>query len=202
MVKGIQTSPSEEKLPVQGRWGLQKDLFIAFCRVGLLGFGGGPSAIPLFHQEVVRKYKWMDEDEFSDTLALANAMPGPIATKLAGYIGYKVGGKLGCLNAILASVIPTSLMMIMLIGILQAYKDIPWVKNMSASVVPVVAVMLGILAWDFIKKSGDTLGWKKALTMMVTAGILMEVLNVHPAFIILIVLVFIFLPIKSRRVKA
>ena len=167
-----------------------------------MGFGGGPSAIPLFHQEVVRKYKWMDEDEFSDTLALGNTMPGPIATKLAGYIGYKVGGKLGCLNAIIASVIPTSIMMILLIGILQTYKDIPWVKNMSASVVPVVAVMLGILAWDFVKKSGDTLGWKKALTMLVAAGILLEALNIHPAFVILLVLIFIFLPIRNRRGKA
>jgi len=201
-VKGKETPRSVEKTPVYGRWKLQKYLFIAFCRVGLLGFGGGPSAIPLFHQEVVRKYKWMDEDEFDDTLALANTLPGPIATKLAGYIGYKVGGKLGCLNAVLATVIPTSLLMIVLIGILQTYKDIPWVKNMSASVVPVVAVMLGILAWDFIKKSRDTLGWKKALTMLVTAGILMEALNIHPALIILIVLVFIFLPIRSRRVKA
>jgi len=200
-VKGKETPRSVEKIPVHGKWKLQKDLFIAFCRVGLLGFGGGPSAIPLFHQEVVRKYKWMDEDEFSDTLALANTMPGPIATKLAGYIGYKVGGKLGCLNAIIASVIPTSIMMILLIGILQTYKDIPWVKNMSASVVPVVAVMLGILAWDFIKKSGDTLGWKKALTMLVAAGILLEALNIHPAFVILLVLIFIFLPIRSWRVK-
>nr|WP_124069153.1 chromate transporter [Filibacter tadaridae] len=181
---------------------MQKDLFTAFCRVGLLGFGGGPAAIPIFHQEVVRNYKWMDEDEFGDTLALANTMPGPIATKLAGYIGYKVGGKLGCLNAILACVLPTSLMMIVLIGILQKYKDISWVKNMSASVVPVVAVMLGILSWDFIKKSGDTLGWKKALTMLVAAGLLMEALNIHPAIIIVVVLIFIFFPIRRRGKKA
>ncbi|CAM3187899.1 chromate transporter [Filibacter tadaridae] len=190
------------KTPGLGKWKLQKDLFTAFCRVGLLGFGGGPAAIPIFHQEVVRNYKWMDEDEFGDTLALANTMPGPIATKLAGYIGYKVGGKLGCLNAILACVLPTSLMMIVLIGILQKYKDISWVKNMSASVVPVVAVMLGILSWDFIKKSGDTLGWKKALTMLVAAGLLMEALNIHPAIIIVVVLIFIFFPIRRRGKKA
>lgn len=194
--------PKVNKTTSSEGWKIQRNLFIAFCRVGLLGFGGGPSAIPLFHQEVVRNYGWMDEDEFGDTLALANTMPGPIATKLAGYIGYKVGGKLGCLNAIIATVLPTSLMMILLIGILQKYKDIPWVKNMSASVVPVVAVMLGILAWDFIKKSGDTLGWKKALTMLFTAGILMEALNIHPAIIILVVLIFIFLPIRKRREKA
>jgi len=137
-VKNKSNPPGMEGGATNNRWRLQADLFIAFCRVGLLGFGGGPSAIPLFHQEVVRKYGWMDEEEFGDTLALANTLPGPIATKLAGYIGYKVGGKTGCINALIASVIPTSLMMVLLIGLLQKYKDIPWVQNMSASVVPVV----------------------------------------------------------------
>ena len=188
----------EEEATATG-WKLQANLFAAFCRVGLLGFGGGPSAIPLFHQEVVRKYGWMDEDEFGDTLALANTMPGPIATKLAGYIGYKVGGKIGCINALIASVIPTSLMMVLLIGILQKYKDIPWVQNMSAAVVPVVAVMLGVLSWDFIKKSGDTLGWKRAVGMLVAAGILMEALHIHPAILILAIIVFIFLPNLKKR---
>lgn len=42
----------------------------------MLGFGGAPSAIPLVHQEVVKKYKWMEDDEFSDVVALANTMPG------------------------------------------------------------------------------------------------------------------------------
>jgi len=90
-VKNKSNPPGVEGGTTNNGWKLQGDLFMAFCRVGLLGFGGGPSAIPLFHQEVVRKYGWMDEEEFGDTLALANTLPGPIATKLAGYIGYKVG---------------------------------------------------------------------------------------------------------------
>lgn len=199
MVKNKSNPPGVEGGTTNNGWKLQIDLFIAFCRVGLLGFGGGPSAIPLFHQEVVRKYGWMDEEEFGDTLALANSLPGPIATKLAGYIGYKIGGKIGCINALIASVIPTSLMMVLLIGLLQKYKDIPWVQNMSASVVPVVAVMLGVLSWEFIKKSGDTLGWKRAIAMLIAAGILMEALHIHPAFLILAIILLIFLPMLKRR---
>lgn len=197
-MKNKKNPPGAEGGTTNNGWKLQADLFSAFCRVGLLGFGGGPSAIPLFHQEVVRKYGWMDEEEFGDTLALANTLPGPIATKLAGYIGYKIGGKTGCINALIASVIPTSLMMVLLIGLLQKYKDIPWVQNMSASVVPVVAVMLGVLSWDFIKKSGDTLGWKRAAAMLIAAGILMEALHIHPAFLILAIIIVIFLPMLKR----
>ena len=73
----------------------QLDIFIAFFRSGMLGYGGGSSAIPLVKKEVVDTYKWMNDDEFGDLLAIANTLPGPIATKLAGYIGYRVGGYFG-----------------------------------------------------------------------------------------------------------
>lgn len=174
------------------------DLFAAFFRVGMLGFGGGPSAIPLFEQEAVKKYKWMTSDEFGDTLALANTMPGPLATKMAGYIGWRVNGLQGCLIAIFASVVPTVLLMIILLGVLQQYKDVAWVNGMSDAVVPVVGVMLAILTLDFLKKSGDSLGWLRAVIYTVISIILMEVLEVHPAFLIVAILVLVFLPVKKE----
>ena len=70
----------------------QLDIFIAFFRSGILGFGGGPASIPLVHKEVVGNFGWMTDDEFADVLSIGNTLPGPIATKMAGYIGYRVGG--------------------------------------------------------------------------------------------------------------
>jgi chromate transporter len=177
---------------------LNVDIFAAFFRVGMLGFGGGPSAIPLFQREAVQKYKWMTDDDFGDVLALANTMPGPIATKMAGYIGYRVNGIIGCVIALVASVIPTVLLMILLLGILQQYKDLPWVESMSAAVVPVVGVMLAIMTWDFLKKSGKSLGWGRALLFTGIAIVLMEVLNLHPAILILIILIAVLIPITKR----
>lgn len=162
----------------------QKDIFIAFFRSGILGYGGGPSAIPLVHREVVITYKWMDDEEFSDILALANALPGPINTKMAGYIGYRVGGTAGLLNAIFASVMPTAVMMVLLLTVLNEYKDKPWVQGMSKAVVPVVGVMLGALTWDFVKKSKQTLGWAVAVPLLAGSVVILEVLGVHPGLLI------------------
>lgn len=175
-----------------------RDIAVAFFRSGMLGFGGGPSAIPLVHQEVVKRYEWMNEDEFGDTLALANTMPGPIATKMAGYIGYRIAGIMGCLVALFATIVPTVLLMIVFLGVLQKYKDIPWVQHMSASVVPVVAVMLGTMTWDFIKKSGTTLGWKHAVLYLVLSLVLIEGLGIHPAIIILAAFAIVFLPLLKK----
>ncbi|RFU69346.1 chromate transporter [Peribacillus saganii] len=161
------------------------DIFMAFFRVGILGYGGGPSSIPLVHKEAVEKYKWMDSEEFGDILALGNALPGPIATKMAGYIGYRVGGIFGMVNALIATMVPTIIMMILLLKFLNAYKDQSWVKGMSAAVVPVVAVMLAVMTWDFIKKStGSQLGWGWTLLFVAVSLLLMEFLHIHPAVII------------------
>lgn len=176
---------------------INADIFAAFFRVGILGFGGGPSAIPLFHREAVKKYGWMTEDEFGDTLALGNTMPGPIATKMAGYIGYRVGGAVGCIVALFAVIMPTVVAMIMLLGVLQKYKGLDWVNSMSAAVVPVVGVMLGVMTWDFLKKSGQSLGWGRALVMTALAAILMEALHIHPAILIVLLLLIVLMPLKK-----
>lgn len=176
---------------------INADIFAAFFRVGVLGFGGGPSAIPLFHREAVKKYEWMTEDEFGDTLALANTMPGPIATKMAGYIGFRVSGVFGSLVALFAVIMPTVVAMILLLGVLQKYKGLDWVNSMSAAVVPVVGVMLGVMTWDFLKKSGQSLGWGRASVMTVLAAILMEALNIHPAILIVVLLLIVLMPFKK-----
>ncbi|RBP91490.1 chromate transporter [Cytobacillus firmus] len=168
----------------------QKEIFIAFFRSGILGFGGGPSAIPLVHKEVVDTFKFMDSDEFGDILALANALPGPINTKMAGYIGYRVGGFLGMLNALIATMVPTIILMIVLLTALNNLKDQPWVAGMTKAVVPVVAVMLATLTWDFIKKSTkSSLGWVWTFLFVAASLVLIEFVNIHPGIIIFIALV-------------
>lgn len=67
-------------------------LFIGFFLANILGYGGGPASIPLMYEEIVNHYKWLTNAEFSNMLALGNALPGPIATKIAAYVGYDVYG--------------------------------------------------------------------------------------------------------------
>ncbi|MBA9026753.1 MULTISPECIES: chromate transporter [Bacillaceae] len=168
----------------------QLNIFMAFFRVGMLGFGGGPAAIPLVQKEVVEKYKWMNNEDFGDVLALGNALPGPIAPKLAGYIGYRVGGFWGLLNGVFASCVPTILLMILLLKSLNAYKNQAWVTGMSQAVVPVVAVMLLTMTLDFLKKSGSSsIGWLWTIVFVLLGFVFMELLNVHPAIIIFSLLI-------------
>jgi chromate transporter len=90
------------------------DLSIAMFRTGMLGYGGGPATVPLIRHEAVTRYQWMNNDEFGEVLAIANALPGPIATKLAAYLGYNKKGVLGAIVSVLAHIMPTSIAMVAL----------------------------------------------------------------------------------------
>ncbi|MCA0937139.1 chromate transporter [Vibrio alginolyticus] len=162
----------------------QRDLAIAFFRIGLFGFGGGPTMIPLVHKEVVDNYKWMNDDEFANVLAIGNTLPGPIATKMAGYIGYKVGGKIGCVNAVIMTIIPLIIAMIAGLGLLNEYRDKPWVAGMAQGVLPVVAWMMAKLTYDFLIKGYKALGAIATGIGIALSLLFIVVLNVHPGLVI------------------
>lgn len=178
------------------------NLFLAFFRSGMLGYGGGPSSIPLVHKEVVGKYKWMNDEEFGDVLALGNTLPGPIATKMAGYIGYRVAGIMGLFVALLATILPTIILMILLLTSLREFKDQPWVQGMTKGVIPVVAVMLAVLTWQFFDSSKKGLGLKLSLFHIFAGVILLQFLGVHPGIIIGALLAYaLFGPLKGTDKK-
>ena len=179
---------------------LYLNIFIAFFRSGMLGFGGGPSSIPLIHKEVVSTFKWMTDDEFSNIVALGNTLPGPINTKMAGYIGYRVGGMIGLLIAVIAVVLPTVLLMLALLTSFNQFKDNPRIQGMTNAIVPIVGVMMGVLTWSFLKKAKNGLGWKNGSILLIGCFICIVVLQIHPGMIIGLLLIgALVLPEKKRK---
>lgn len=165
-------------------------IFLAFLIPGILGYGGGPASIPLVEEEVVNRYGWMSTQEFGEVLALGNALPGPIATKLAGYIGYMEGGILGSFVGLFASIAPSLILMLGLMAILFKYKDSAEVKNISKVVKPVIAVLIGFMTLQFVIESQSALGNIQTIAIMAISYLLLERLKVHPAAVIALALIY------------
>jgi len=163
------------------------NLFAAFFRVGILGYGGGPSSIPLVEAEAVRHYNWLSSEEFIDVLAMGNALPGPIATKMAAYIGYKVSGVTGSVVAVMALIGPTWIAMIGLFTVLNLFKESPVVQGMIAAVRPVIVVLLLQLVVDLTPRS-VTGGVTVAIAVIAAALLFFH--RLHPALVVLAALVF------------
>ncbi len=163
------------------------NLFVAFTRANLLGYGGGPAVVPLIQVEVVNNYKWLTMEEFGEAYALGNTLPGPIATKMAGYIGYKVGGALGAVVALLGTVVPTVLAMIALYALFLKYRDVPQIKGLMKAVRPVVVTLLVLLVVEMWPKS---MGSPISFVLLVLSFVAIYFFKVHQALVIAAAMVF------------
>ena len=156
-------------------------LFYAFAKVGILGFGGGQSVVPLIQVEVVNNYEWLTIGEFTDALAMANSLPGPITTKMSLLVGYKIAGITGALAGLLGLLSPSSVLMLLLTMFYLKYKDLAAVKGLLKGIRPVVIALLGFVVYTIYPSSINS--WHTAL-IAVVAFCLLAFLNVHPALLI------------------
>ena len=158
-------------------------IFIAFAKVGIFGYGGGPSMIPLMQEEVVDANHWLSNEEFVDALAMGNALPGPIATKMSAYIGYKLAGLPGAISGVLGTVLPSMIAMLLIGLVFLQVKDLPQAQSALKAVRPVVVALLAWTTWKVFPPSIK--GWDTAL-LGVAAFIAVTFLDLHPALVILI----------------
>lgn len=153
-------------------------LFWAFAKVGLLGFGGGPSMLPLMQAEVVNA-GWLTDEQFLEGLAVGNALPGPIATKMAVYVGWEEAGVLGASAALAGVILPSAGLMLALAGVLTALKDHPLMKGALNGARPAVVGMLFYVAVSLTP--GGVRDWKAVAIACIAFALLM--MKVHPAFV-------------------
>ena len=135
------------------------NLFWAFLKTGALGFGGGQAMIPLIENETVTRYNLISATEFYETVALSNALPGPIATKLAVAIGYETSGLLGSLVALIAVILPSSIGIIIVFQLLNRFSDIPFVRGIQEAAKPLVAALIIGVGISLTVSLGQSVGW-------------------------------------------
>jgi chromate transporter len=165
-------------------------IFWVFFITNILGYGGGPATIPLIQEEVVEQFKWMTTQEFNEAYAMGNALPGPIAPKMAGYIGFQEGGYLGAFLAVFATVAPSLLLMTALMGILYKYRNSPQVKRMTLYVKPTIAVLLGVMAVESSYESFVQISMGHILFLGISSYLLMEKMKVHPGIVVFASLIY------------
>lgn len=162
------------------------DLFMAFMRCGIFGFGGGQATVPLIQEEIVEKYKWLTVEEFIDTLALAQTLPGPMTTKMATFAGYKVGGIIGAVVSIIGIVIPSAFAILMLGQFYLKHKDDTWMQGMMIGVRPVIVVLIAKVVFVMSKSS-----FPNSYTVIIALIALIAIFkfDIHPILLIVVSMV-------------
>ena len=123
------------------------ELGIFFFKVGAFTFGGGLSMLAFIQEQVVNQFGWLTPREFIDGLALGQLTPGPILM-LAAFIGFKLAGFAGAAIAGSAIFLPSFLMILSILPLLNRMKDLEWLKAFMRGVGPAV---IGALAVSLVQ---------------------------------------------------
>jgi chromate transporter len=113
-----------------------------FALMSLFAIGGANSAVPEMHRYAVEVQRWLTDQQFSDSFALAQLTPGPNVI-LVTLIGYHVAGLLGALVATLAMCGPACLFAFFVGRTFDRFRGAAWQVRLSGALVPVT---LGLTA--------------------------------------------------------
>lgn len=120
-------------------------LFLIFLKLGLISFGGPIAHLGYFHDEFVKKLKWVSEHAYGDLVALCQFLPGPASSQVGIAIGLSKGGVRGAIAAWLGFTMPSALMMIgfgMVLTKTSVNVNQPWIHGLKIVAVAVVAQAL------------------------------------------------------------
>ena len=168
-------------------------LFILFTRVAFFSWGGGPASLALMQRESIAA-GYVTADDFADAVAFGNALPGPIAPQVSAFIGYKVAGVYGAIAAVAGTVLPTTVLMLIMVIFFFGIKDNQIIQSMLKAVRPVVVGLLIWTAFDMaISVFGvDKLGWGQAFlqnwdktALVVVSFLVLTFTSINPVFVIL-----------------
>lgn len=178
-------------------------IFISTFQLSAFTFGGGYVIVPLLQKKFVHQYKWIDEKEMLDLVAIAQSSPGPIAVNASIIIGYRLGGILGAMVSMLGTVLPPFVIIIIVSFFYQAFRDnyivATLMKGMQAGVAAVIVdAVIGMVMG--IKKEKSVLSY----VIMIGSFIVAYSFDINVVFIILACAVvgIVATVIRQRRNKA
>ena len=154
--------------------------------------------LPLIQREVVDRKGWIDEQEFLNMIALAQAAPGLIAVNSAIFIGWRIGGWRGVCGAVLGAVLPSFLIILGIAMIFQEWKELPAVEAAFKGIRPAVVALIAAPLFK-LSRSAKIGGW--TLLIPVVTALLIWFFHVNPVWVILgtIILTLIVVDIVERR---
>jgi chromate transporter len=115
------------------------ELFRAFVIVSLSGFGG---ALPWARRMIVDQKHWMTTEEFNETFALAQFLPGPNVINFSVVFGSRFGGAAGAAVALAGLLGPPLVIVTMLAMLYARFGDLEILSRILAGVTAAAAGLL------------------------------------------------------------
>jgi chromate transporter len=117
------------------------EILVISTRLGLTSFGGPIAHLGYFHEEYIRRRKWMDEKSYADLVALCQFLPGPASSQVGIGIGVMRGGVIGGIISFLGFTFPSVIALIIFASLLHTFgiENAGWISGLKIVAVVVVA---------------------------------------------------------------
>lgn len=148
---------SREVKPASARLWLR--LLWMFLRINLLT-SSGPASVGLLYKDAVGRI--MSETQFVEAVGFSNVLPGSEALKLAMFVGFAAGGIGGTFAALLGSILPPTVSMLLVTVAVQSFSDEPWMDGFVHGMLPAVAMLILFAAWKLFR-SGSGIRRRRVL---------------------------------------
>lgn len=157
-------------------------LFLTFFKIGAFTFGGGYAMIPIIQEEVVEKNKWIDDSEFMDAIAIAQASPGPVAVNTSIFVGYTLKGLPGALSCLLGTVLPSFLTILVIAIFFYQFRNNPILDQIFLGIRPAVVALIASAVYKLMKKS--KFGYAK-LGISLAALLAIVFMDISPIYLVI-----------------
>ena len=117
----------------------RQGLFRCFLIVGVTGFGG---VLPVFVHEVVRKRAWLDQEEFTELLAVCQVLPGPNIVNMSMVMGMRTCGLSGAFVSVLGLLLLPVILVLALGALYARFAHLPEVERAVRSIAAAAAGLL------------------------------------------------------------
>jgi chromate transporter len=110
--------------------------------LGSTSFGGPVAHLAFLRSEFVERRRWLDDDQYSDLVALCQFLPGPASSQVVFALGMQRAGVLGALLASACFLLPSAVLMTALgYGVTHAsvLGNLDWFHGLKVAAVAVVA---------------------------------------------------------------
>ena len=158
-------------------------LFWTYLKIGTFTIGGGYVMLSMIEREIVERRRWIEQEEFLNMIALAQAAPGLIAVNSAIFIGWRIGGWRGVIATVLGAVLPSFFIILAIAMLFQDYKDYPAVEAVFKGIRPAVVALIAAPLCRMANNAKIT--WATALVPIVGA-LLIWLAGLSPVWIILV----------------
>ncbi|MBK7202677.1 chromate efflux transporter [Candidatus Amarolinea dominans] len=130
-----------------------RDVFLVFLKLGLTAFGGPAAHVGLFHDEIVRRRRWLNDQEFLDLLGATNLIPGPNSTEMAIHVGRLRAGWLGLIAGGVGFILPAMLLVMALAAAYVRFGATPQVNWLLLGIKPVIIAIIAQALWALGQKA-------------------------------------------------